>query len=226
MKRLIPVLILILTLILAACSGAGVSAPSQTSSALLTGAVDVYDTETLMNAVRSGDATGVSIKADITIGLSSIEEFEKHGFIMIINEGVTVTMENNFMPVYFGSESTGGIINNGTLVITGTFEFAETTFENNGTVQIKDKGMLAPCYSTIVNNGEILIDAGGELRIERVTTCNNAATVTNNGMLKISSDGGTFNNLATGKIINNKTVVSAGTYTNEGQFIGEGEPQK
>ena len=228
MKRSILVFLLILVLTLTACSKTPASsqASSLTSSADLTGLVEVYDADTLMQAIDSNTATGVEIKADITIGLSNIEEFEKKGFLMVINEGVTVTMENNFMPVYFGSDTESGIVNNGALVITGIFEFAETVFENNGTLHIADKGMLAPCYSTIQNNGEIVIDAGGELRIERVTTCNNAAAITNNGILKISSDGGTFNNLATGKIVNNNTVVSAGTYTNAGQFIGEGEPLK
>ncbi|HOP10120.1 MAG TPA: hypothetical protein PK629_01365 [Oscillospiraceae bacterium] len=228
MRRFVPVLLLVLVLALAACSGTAESTPtsSQTSSVVLTGMVDVYDADTLMNAVRSSDTTGVNIKADITIGLSSIEEFEKQGFLMVIDQGVTVTMVDNFMPVYFGTDSINGIINNGTLVITGTFEFAMLTFENNGTMRIAADGMLAPCYSTIVNNGEVVIDDGGELRLERDTTFNNAATVTNNGILKISSDGGVFNNLETGTIVNNKTVVSVGTYTNAGQFIGEGEPMQ
>ena len=229
-KRLVLLLILVFTLIFVACAAGGTSSQassqqssSQTSS-LLSGMIDVYDFETLMNAIRGSDTTGVNIKADITIGLSSIEEFEKHGFLMVIDEGVTVTMQDNFMPVYFGNDSTSGIINNGTLVLTKTFEFAETTLENNGTIRIAEGGMLAPCYSTIQNNGEIVIDAGGELRIERETTFNNAATVTNNGTLKISSDGGVFHNLATGTLTNNKTIACVGTYTNEGKFVGEGEP--
>lgn len=224
MRRFIPVLFLIFILALAACSGTSAPVSSQTSSAPLFGVVDVYDADALMGAIRSGDTTGVNIKADITIGLSSIEEYEKPGFVVTIGEGVTVTMKNNFMPVYFGTESMGGIVNNGTLMITGTFEFAETTLENNGTVQIASGGMLAPCYSTIQNNGEVVIDAGGELRLERETTFNNAAAITNNGMLKISSDGGVLNNLETGTIVNNNTVASVGTYTNAGRFIGEGEP--
>ena len=225
-KHLVLILLLIFTVAFTACSAAGSSsqASSQTSSVSLEGIVDVYDTETLLAAVRGNTATGVNIKADITIGLSSIEEFEKQGFLMVIDEGVTVTMQDNFMPVYFGNDSTSGIINNGTLVLTMTFEFAETVLENNGTIRIAKGGMLAPCYSTIQNNGEVVIEEGGELRLERDTTFNNAATVTNNGTLKISSDGGVFNNLATGTLTNNKTIACVGTYTNAGSFIGEGEP--
>ena len=224
MRRFVPVLLLILVLAFTACSGATEPTSSQTSSVALTGMVDVYDSDTFMNAIRSSDTTGVNIKADITIGLSSIEEFEKQGFLMVIDEGVTVTMGDNFAPAYFGSDTVSGFVNNGTLLITGTFEFAFATFENNGTIQIAGQGMLAPYRSTIQNNGEVIIDADGELRIESSTTFDNAATVTNNGILKISSDGGVFNNLETGTIVNNKTVVCVGTYTNAGQFIGEGEP--
>lgn len=229
MKRFVAIILMSFILILTACSGTQSSQVSSqvsslTSSMPLIGNVDVYDAETLMNAVRSSDVTGVNIKSDMTIGLSSIEEFEKKGFVMVIDAGVTVTMQDNFMPVYFGSDSVNGIINNGTLVLTKTFEFAMLTFENNGTIRIMNGGMLAPGYSTIINNGEVIIDEGGELRIERETTFNNAATVTNNGLLKISSDGGIFNNLATGTIANNKTIACVGTYTNAGQFIGEGEP--
>lgn len=227
MKRFVPLvsLVLIFIFIFTACSVPESSqASSQASSAPLVGLVDVYDADTLMNAVRSSDTTGVNIKSDITIGLSSIEEFEKQGFLMVIEEGVTVTMQDNFLPVYFGNETTSGLINNGTLVLTKVFEFAMMTLENNGTIRIADGGMLAPCYSTIQNNGEVIIDAGGELRLERETTFNNAATVTNNGILKISSDGGVFNNLATGTLTNNKTIACVGTYTNEGKFVGAGEP--
>jgi len=232
MRRVVIAFLLAFILLLTACSGTASQASSQTSSLAssqassqeLTGIVDIYDSDTLMEAIRGDTAAGVDIKADITIGLSSIEEFEKDGFLMTIDKGVTVTMGDNFMPVYFGTDTVNGIINNGTLVITGTFEFAMTTFENNGTLRIAANGMLAPCYSTIQNNGEVIIDADGELRIERDTTFNNSATLTNNGLVKISSDGGAFNNLVTGKIINNNRIVSVGTYTNAGEFIGDGEP--
>lgn len=224
MRRFNSMVLLILAVIFSACAPTGSSqVTSQTPSVPLVGLVDIYDAETLMMAI-SGEATGVNIKADITIGLSSVTEFEKPGFLMVIEEGVTVTMQDNFVPVYFGNETTSGLINNGTLVLTQAFEFAMMTFENNGVIRIADGGMLVPCYSTIQNNGEVIVEAGGELRLERETTFNNVGTVTNHGIIKISYDGGAFHNLETGTLVNQKTVVSVGIYTNEGKFIGEGEP--
>ncbi|HNX14902.1 MAG TPA: hypothetical protein PK854_12225 [Oscillospiraceae bacterium] len=224
MRRFIPVLLLVILFAVTGCSKSPVSsqissqASSQPSSSDASVLVDVYDTDALMQAIDGNTAAGVKIKADITIGLSSLKEFEKSSFVMVIDKGVTVTMGDNFAPAI------SGIVNNGTLLITGTFEFAFAVFENNGTIRIADKGMLAPYHGTIQNNGEVLIDAGGELRLDRVTTFNNAATVTNNGTLKITNDGGVFHNLAAGTLTNNKTIACVGIYTNEGKFIGEGEP--
>ena len=185
-------------------------------------AITTYDE--LTAALRDKAIPKAHICASMEIGSFEEQTFEREGFLLTIDKGVTVTIRDNFIPVFFGSENVAGWVNNGTLNIAGTLNFGAMTLKNNGTLEILDGGTLCPGMSQIVNNGILQVEQGGAIRLERGTGLQNHATLINLGEIDVTSDGGSLINSASGILENNGTIVFDGDYQNEGTYTGE-QPQ-
>ena len=181
-------------------------------------AVKTFDE--LVAALNDTTVTKAHISTDLDIAPAQEATFEREGFVLTIDEGVTVTIRDNFIPVFFGTENAPGLVVNGTLKIAGTFNFGAMTLQNNGTLEVLDGGTLCPGMSKIVNDGTMQIDKGGVVRLERGTGLQNNATLLNLGELNITSDGGSLISTATGSLTNNGTITFEGDYQNEGTYTG------
>ena len=182
--------------------------------------VEVKTYDEFTTALNDTTVTKAHISTDLEIAPAQEATFEREGFVLTIDEGVTVTIRDNFIPVFFGTENAPGLVVNGTLKIAGTFNFGAMTLQNNGTLEVLDGGTLCPGMSKIVNEGVIQIDEGGVVRLERGTGLQNNATLTNLGELNITSDGGSLINASTGSLENNGTITFDGDYQNEGTYTG------
>ncbi|GEM_PF-1667225 len=194
-------------------------------AAITEAAEGITDYEALLEALGDESATSAHISADMTIAPEEASTFEREGFVLTVDEGVTVTMDDNFCMVFWGSEDTPGLVVNGTLIVTGSMDFGEITLMNSGMLEIASGGVLCPGMSTILNDGTLLIDAGGELRLERGSGLQNRGVLINNGTLNITDDGGSLTNDAGASIENNGHIAFDGDYQNSGDYTGaEAEP--
>ena len=122
-----------------------------------------------------------------------------------------------------GSFSGGSITGSGDVVITGLFTWSGGTFSGSGGVMVAASGELA-----IVDGGfkslERMLVNGGLVTWQSGNVAVNGATLTNQGELRISADGGTFSGLGT--IDNTGGVIrrtgNDGTSTIEGLTVLNG----
>jgi hypothetical protein len=182
--------------------------------------VEVKTYDELIAALNDTTVTKAHISADLEIAPATEQTFERERFVLTIDKGVTVTIRDNFVPVFFGTENAPGLVVNGTLKIAGTFNFGAMTLQNNGTLEVLDGGTLCPGMSKIVNEATLQIYKGGVVRLERGTGLQNNATLLNLGDLNITSDGGSLINAANGSLENNGTITFDGDYQNEGTYTG------
>ena len=182
--------------------------------------IEVKTYDELITALKDTAVTKAHISADLEIAPAQEATFEREGFLLTIDEGATVTIKDNFIPVFFGTENAPGWVNNGTIRVAGTLNFGAMTLQNNGTLEVLEGGTLCPGMSNIVNDGSMQIDKGGVVRLERGTGLQNHATLTNLGELNITSDGGSLINSAEGSLENNGTITFDGDYQNEGSYTG------
>ena len=180
--------------------------------------VKMYDE--LIAALNDTTVTKAHISAEMEIAPTEELTFEREGFVLTIDEGITVTVRDNFVPVFFGTENAPGLVVNGTLAVAGTLNFGAMTLLNNGTLEVLSGATLSPGMSTIENHGQVLVDAGGTIRLERGTALRNFGTVTNLGEIDITSDGGSLHNAAEASLENNGNVKFDGDYQNEGFYSG------
>ena len=182
--------------------------------------VEVKTYDELIAALNDTTVGKAHISAEMEIAPTGEQTFEREGFVLTIDEGITVTVRDNFVPVFFGTENAPGLVVNGTLAVAGTLNFGAMTLLNNGTLEVLDGGTLCPGMSTIENHGQVLVDAGGTIRLERGTSLRNLGTITNLGEIDITSDGGSLNNAAEATLENNGSVKFDGDYQNEGFYSG------
>lgn len=151
----------------------------------------------LQAAVENKGTAVVTVNSDISI--ASTLTFERNNDLMIyIKEGVTLTVSDEFIPVFCS------MINDGAIIINGTFDRGACNFINNGSVTVKSGGIASSGMCNTYNYGAFNVDVGGNLLIERGTQFHNFGTVTNNGYISIKDGGSVFNE--TGSIINNGTI--------------------
>ncbi len=182
--------------------------------------IEVRTYDELITAMKDTTVTKAHISADMEIAPSQETTFERDGFLLTIDEGATVTMKDNFIPVFFGTENVPGLVVNGTLAIAGTLNFGGMTLLNNGTLEVLSNATLVPGMSSIENHGQVLVDAGGTIRLERGTALRNFGTITNLGEIDITSDGGSLQNVAEATLENNGDIKFDGDYQNEGFYSG------
>lgn len=225
MKRLaVRLMAGLLLLMLTAC---GASAPEESVAAPTSDMAVTPDTGTaitdldgLVASLKDSSVTRAHITTDLTIAPESDESFEREGFVLTIDEGVTVTIGDFFTPVFFGSETEAGIVNNGTLIVAANWNFGALTLENNGTIQVQSNVLLAPGMGTIQNNGTLQIDKDAEIRLERGSGLINDGVIKNDGTLNITTDGGSLINNESGSILNNGHIAWDGDYQNRGNYRG------
>ncbi|MEA5048333.1 MAG: hypothetical protein VB034_06930 [Eubacteriales bacterium] len=246
MKRIfILAIVLLLTLIPFGCKNAPAATPGDGAQTLMPpsagdaieasngnaispadAGAEIKNYEELVAALNDTNVTRAHISADMEISSSEEQTFEREGFILTIDEGVTVTLGDGFIMVFFGSEEEPGVVVNGTLKIQGTMDFGAMTLLNNGTLEILSGGLLAPGMSTIENHGTVSIDSNGQIRLERGSGLQNYANLVNQGTIDITDDGGSLQNLAGATLENNGHIAFNGNYQNEGVYQGaEQEPQ-
>jgi len=182
--------------------------------------VEVKTYDELATALNDTTVTKAHISADLEIAPAEEQTFEREGFLLTIDEGVTVTIRDNFIPVFFGTENAPGLVVNGTLAVVGTLNFGGMTLLNNGTLEVLSSAILSPGMSTIENHGQVFVYAGGTIRLERGTGLKNFGTITNLGEINITSDGGSLNNAAEATLENNGNIKFDGDYQNEGFYSG------
>jgi len=182
--------------------------------------VELKTYDELIAALNDTTVTKAHISAEMEIAPTEELTFEREGFVLTIDEGITVTVRDNFVPVFFGTENAPGLVVNGTLAVAGTLNFGAMTLLNNGTLEVLPGATLSPGMSTIENHGQVLVDAGGTIRLERGTALRNFGTVTNLGEIDITSDGGSLQNAAEAALENNGNVKFDGDYQNEGFYSG------
>lgn len=148
-------------------------------------------------AVGNNEVTIINIINDIDI---AAELFFERDVDLVVNIGKDkiFTVSKEFIPV--GCT----ITNDGAITVSGIFDRGLCTLINNGTVTVKSGGTATSGVSSTDNNGSFIVDAGGNLLIERGSAFKNLGTLTNNGYISIK-DGGSLNNME-GSIINNGTI--------------------
>ncbi|MCE5189767.1 MAG: hypothetical protein LLF75_11405 [Eubacteriales bacterium] len=197
-----------------------VKEPPESGSSDQDAGVEIKNYDELVIALEDASVTKAHISESLTIAPTQEQTFEREGFLLTVDEGAEVMMENGFIPVFFGSEDTPGLVIDGTLKIAGTFDFGGITLLNNGMLEVLDGGTLAPGMSAIENHGTILVDPGGIIRLERGTGLLNFAKLANLGEIEITSDGGSLNNTSGATLENNGHITFRGDYQNEGTYTG------
>ncbi|MHB8806614.1 MAG: pectate lyase-like adhesive domain-containing protein [Anaerolineaceae bacterium] len=148
-------------------------------------------------AVNDKEITGIYIGADIDI--ANDLSFEREDDLVItVDSGNTLTISATFIPVGCS------IINDGIMVINGTFERGISNLTNNGSFTINNGGMVTSGQSDTLNQGEFIVATGGNLSIERGSIFNNSGSLVNDGYILIT-DGGQLN-YEGGSITNNGTL--------------------
>jgi hypothetical protein len=182
--------------------------------------VEITSYDALVAALQDESVLQAHISADMTIAPESDQSYEREGFVLTIDKDATVTIGDFFTIVFFGSETVPGLVNNGTLIVSGEWNFGAMTLENNGTIEIKSDVLVAPGMSTIQNNNMLQIDKGAELRLERGSGIVNDGTIQNSGTLNITSDGGSLTNNDGGTLLNSGHIAFDGDYQINGTYRG------
>ena len=160
------------------------------------GGVAVSTFAELKAAVENQGISVVNIGSDIDI--AGELSFERENLVIYIKEGTTLTVSGEFIPVFCS------VINDGVIVTSGTFDRGACPFINNGSVKVITGGTASSGMSDTHNYGAFVVDAGGNLFIERGTQFYNLGTLTNNGSVSINDGGSVYN--TTGSIVNNGTI--------------------
>lgn len=161
------------------------------------GEVIVSTYSELEAAVNDKEITGIYIAADIDI--ASDLSFEREDDLVIeIDSGKTLTISASLDVVACA------IINDGSMVVNGTFQRGIANFTNKGSVMVNNGGTVTSGQSETINQGEFTVADGGNLHIERGSIFNNFGSLINDGYISIT-DGGQLNDEG-GSIINNGTI--------------------
>jgi uncharacterized protein YabE (DUF348 family) len=148
-------------------------------------------------AVNDKEITGIYIGTDIDI--ASDLSFEREDDLMItIDGGKTLTISGSFNVVACA------IVNDGTIVVNGTFQRGIANLTNNGSVMVNNGGTVTSGQSETINQGEFTVADGGNLYIERGSIFNNRGSLINDGYVSINN-GGQLNDEG-GAITNNGTI--------------------
>lgn len=161
------------------------------------GEIIVTTVAELETALTDQEITGIYIGADIEISSELFIEREDT-LPLTIDKGNTLTISAAVTLVGFN------IVNDGTLLINGTFDRGITNLTNNGSVIVNAGGTFTSGMSDTLNQGEFQVAKDGSLSIERGSTFHNSGTLMNDGYLLIT-DGGQLNN-ESGSITNNGTM--------------------
>lgn len=158
----------------------------------------------LKSALENKDTTLINIDSDL--GISSPIDIVRDGadgntvnMVLNIKEGATLTINENFTIV-------GGynVVNDGTIIINGTFFRALGSFTNNGAIIVNGGGESSSAMTSIYNYGTFTVDKNATMPIYRGSQFINHGTVTNNGYIYVN-DGGSLNNTK-GTIVNNDVI--------------------
>jgi len=169
----------------------------ETERILKEGEIIVSSSDELEAAVNNKEITGIYIGADIEI--TSDLSFEREDDLVItVDSGNTLTISAAFFPVGCS------IVNNGDILINGTFERGISKLANYGSITINNGGMVASGMSETINQGEFFIINGGNLNIDRGSTFINSGSLVNDGYILIT-DGGLLTH-ENGSITNNGTI--------------------
>lgn len=182
--------------------------------------VEITSYDALIAAMQDESVLQAHISADMTIAPESDQSYEREGFILTIDKDATVTIGDFFTIVFFGSETVPGLVNNGTLIVSGEWNFGAMTLENNGTMKIKSGALLNPGMCVIHNTNILQIDEGAEVRLERGSGIVNDGTLQNSGTLNITSDGGSLTNNDGGTLLNSGHIAFDGNYQINGTYRG------
>jgi hypothetical protein len=114
------------------------------------------------------------------------------------------------------------VINKGVLTIKAEITLGGSIFENKGSIIVSAAGNLGVYMTDFNNQSEVTVEVDGLLIMDRGGRFNNDGILVNNGLITITSDGGSFNNNPAGTIENNGAIDCTGYYQNVGTYKGTG----
>lgn len=168
------------------------------------GGVVVSTFAEFQTAVENKAITVININSDMEIASNFMIERDDE-LVIYIKEGNTISIREEFIPL--GCI----IINEGEMIINGTFDHGLDIFINNGSLTIKNAGTVSSGMSSTYNYRDFIVEEGGNLLIERGTQFYNLGSITNNGYVSINNGGSISNE--SGSIINNG-IVDLASYFN------------
>lgn len=154
--------------------------------------------EEFKKAIADLDTSVINIASDMTLSEDLTSDREEKELIINIKKGKTLTISKKFLAVG------GSIINNGEIIINGSFERGICTLINNGSIIIHKGGIATAGMSDWKNYGTFLVKNSAELYIERGSQFYNYGNLNNDGLIRIDNGGSLHDN--GGKIVNNGSI--------------------
>lgn len=142
--------------------------------------------------------SNIYMNTDITLKKELVYEREDAPVYLHISKGSTLTVDQYFLAVG------GSIVNDGVIIVNGSFERGICELINNGSVIIKDEGTVESGMCTLNNHGNVTVETGGQLFIERGSSFNNIGELINEGYILINNGGNLFDD--GGTIINSGII--------------------
>ncbi len=149
-------------------------------------------------AVADLKTSVINIAADITLSEDFTSNREEKEVIINIKKGKTLTIDQSFLAVG------GSIINDGNIIVNGSFERGICNLINNGSIVINNKGMTTAGMSDMNNYGMLTVNNGAELYVEKGSQLYNYGNLNNDGLICIDNGGSVHDK--GGKIINNGII--------------------
>lgn len=156
-----------------------------------------------VNAAADPKISVINVITDITLSEDVSYIREENGVTVNIKKGKTLTINKSYLGVG------GSIVNNGTIIIIGSFERGICNLDNKGTVIVKNGGSVLSGMSDLNNNGCITIEEGAHLDVTRGSQVYNYGKLSNEGKILID-DGGSFQDK--GGTLENNGLIDINSY--------------
>lgn len=160
--------------------------------------IRVTTEEEFKKAVADLKVSIINIAANITLTEDLNSDREENEAVINIKKGKTLTVNKSFFAVG------GSIVNDGEIIVNGSFARGICNMVNNGSLVINKGGTVTAGMSDLSNHGTISVKEGAKLFVERGSQLYNYGGLNNDGLLNIDNGGSVHDN--GGSIANNGTI--------------------